>query len=561
MAQPAAVNQKTSSKTVTDTIVGEHTHTIVGYSLIKGIGDGEPIASERFVVGGHEWVLLFYPDGKRSSSEGPMGNGPGGDGGHHPAIVLPAVPPPALQGGGRDDPLDGPGLPPPPAAAAPAMGPAEPRVNGGAGIVAQNGEVVVVHGGGGGGGAGGGHHHHHAPPPHPGLMQGMAPMHRQQRRDTTNEYAALFVALIGEGPSPQGIVSTTEGKVVRAFHRFTLVDQSGQGRDLTKGRTRDAGAVKISCARQDPNARNCHGYRKFVKRSLLEDPSKGYLANDTLVIRYTIELVVSSGGALMRGGSAGRSELIRVPPPSLGADLAGLLGSGEGADVVLVADGEEFKAHKFLLEARSRFFHSLLNSCMREGREGRAVVHDIRAPVFRALLHFVYTDTLPEGMDDAHLECEMAQHLLAAADSLQLERLRRICERRLCETVEVESVAFTLALADKNHAEELKKVCLDFVGRNLAPVMKTEGYAHMISACPGLQGEILATVAALGGAGAAPDGRAHAHAHAHGGAGGRGPGGTLPGGGGSGAGAAGRVRELALVDCGDEGRRVRPRRD
>lgn len=26
------------------------------YSLVKGIGDGEPIASERFCVGGHEWV-------------------------------------------------------------------------------------------------------------------------------------------------------------------------------------------------------------------------------------------------------------------------------------------------------------------------------------------------------------------------------------------------------------------------------------------------------------------------------------------------------------------------
>ncbi len=57
----------------------------------------------------------------------------------------------------------------------------------------------------------------------------------------------------------QGVVNTSEGKVVRAFHRFTLVDQMGQGRDLTKGRTREAGAVKISCARQDPNARNCHG--------------------------------------------------------------------------------------------------------------------------------------------------------------------------------------------------------------------------------------------------------------------------------------------------------------
>lgn len=59
---------KTNSRTVADTIVGEHEHTICGYSLLKGIGDGEPVASERFNVGGHDWVLLFYPDGKKSSS-------------------------------------------------------------------------------------------------------------------------------------------------------------------------------------------------------------------------------------------------------------------------------------------------------------------------------------------------------------------------------------------------------------------------------------------------------------------------------------------------------------
>ncbi len=109
----------------------------------------------------------------------------------------------------------------------------------------------------------------------------------------------------------QGVVQTNEGRVVRAFHRFTLVNQAGEracqepggrwadsrhacrlsGRaltrcmggvcwragkaaDVTKGRTREASAVKISCARADPNARNCHGYRKFVKRTVLEDPSK-----------------------------------------------------------------------------------------------------------------------------------------------------------------------------------------------------------------------------------------------------------------------------------------------
>ena len=54
-----------------------------------------------------------------------------------------------------------------------------------------------------------------------------------------------------------------------------MLAAGGSGRDLTKGRRRDQGAVKISCARQDPNARNCHGYRKFVRRSTLENPANG----------------------------------------------------------------------------------------------------------------------------------------------------------------------------------------------------------------------------------------------------------------------------------------------
>ena len=41
-------------------------------------------------------------------------------------------------------------------------------------------------------------------------------------------------------------MNTSEGRVVRAFHRFTLVDQSGGGRDLTKGRRRDQVGTVLS---------------------------------------------------------------------------------------------------------------------------------------------------------------------------------------------------------------------------------------------------------------------------------------------------------------------------
>jgi len=442
---------------------------ISGYSLLKGIGDGEPIASDRFTVGGHEWVLLFYPDGKRSTSD-------------------PNAPSPA------DDP-----------------------------------------------------------------------------------YAALFVALIGEGPRPQGVVTSVNGRVVRAFHRFTLVDQSAEGttaRHITKGRQRDQGAVKISCARQDPNARNCHGYRKFVRRSVLESPNNGYLKDDTIVFRYEIELVVTSGGALNRPKQL--APAIDVGAfPTLGDQIRTLLTEdADKTDVVFEVEGERFPAHSLVVAARSSAFRAMLRTGaeMREGSEGIIRIGDVRAPVFRALLQFLYSDELPDGTGrntshefsarrgDAEdtgkqseasarrrafanrggagpgaggaasslslgnanassaadtageLDVAMTQHLLVAADRFDLTRLRAMCEAKLCDTVEVETAATTLALAEQNHALALKQACLQFVASHLGEVMLTEGYKHMEQSCPNLAGELLKTVAQQNQAAAAAAAAAAANA-------------------------------------------------
>lgn len=66
-----------------------------------------------------------------------------------------------------------------------------------------------------------------------------------------------------------------------------------------------------------------------LQRNILEDPARGFLANDTIIIKYTIELVVSSGGALSRSSNGpSKAELIKVPPPSIGKDLGELFYSG-----------------------------------------------------------------------------------------------------------------------------------------------------------------------------------------------------------------------------------------
>lgn len=43
---------------------GSHHFVIQGYSLAKGMGIGKHIASDNFTIGGYQWAIYFYPDGK-----------------------------------------------------------------------------------------------------------------------------------------------------------------------------------------------------------------------------------------------------------------------------------------------------------------------------------------------------------------------------------------------------------------------------------------------------------------------------------------------------------------
>lgn len=58
------LTSRTSSRSVTETVNGSHKFVIKGYSLAKGMGVGKHIASETFTVGGYQWAIYFYPDGK-----------------------------------------------------------------------------------------------------------------------------------------------------------------------------------------------------------------------------------------------------------------------------------------------------------------------------------------------------------------------------------------------------------------------------------------------------------------------------------------------------------------
>jgi speckle-type POZ protein len=84
--------------------------------------------------------------------------------------------------------------------------------------------------------------------------------------------------------------------------------------------------------------------------------------------------------------------------------------------------------------------------------------------------------------------------MLVAADRYGMERMKLICEEKLCEYIDVGSAATILALADQHHCEGLKKACLNFLAApaTLRAVMATDGFQHLSRTCPSLMVELMA---------------------------------------------------------------------
>ncbi|CAJ2633181.1 unnamed protein product [Trifolium pratense] len=318
----------TSSTSITETVKGSHQFKIKGYSLSKGIGIGKYIASDIFSVGGYDWAIYFYPDGKSVEDNA--------------------------------------------------------------------------------------------------------------------TYVSLFIALASDGTD------------VRALFELTLLDQSGKERHKVHShfeRTLESGPYTLKYRG------SMWGYKRFFKRTALE--TSDYLKDDCLSVNCSVGVV--------RSHTEGpKIYSIAIPPSNIGHQFGQLLESGKGSDVSFEVDGEVFTAHKLVLAARSPVFRAQLFGPMKDHNTKCIKVEDMEAPVFKALLHFMYWDSLPDmqeltGMNTKWATTLMAQHLLAAADRYALERLRLICEAGLCEDVAINTVATTLALAEQHHCFQLKAVCLKFI--------------------------------------------------------------------------------------------------
>ncbi|KAL6627801.1 hypothetical protein ACP70R_031527 [Stipagrostis hirtigluma subsp. patula] len=280
---------------------------------------------------------------------------------------------------------------------------------------------------------------------------------------------------LGSGGVAVRLQLMTKKSKVRALVKFSLVDQCG-------------GASPYGFPRRESASVSTEFGYIVTLMSFTELESSPYLQDDCIVIQCAVTVIKEP-----RVVETVVAPEIRVPPSSLLDNLGKLLETGDGADVTFQVKGEVFPAHKILLAMQSPVFNAELYGPMRDTRGQHITIEDMEPAVFKALLRFIYTDSMPT-MDDleADVKEDMIKHLLIAADRYGVERMKLMCESILCKGLDAASVATTLALADQHHCSNLKDACIEFISSldRMDDVVSSQGYEHLKRSCPAVLAEV-----------------------------------------------------------------------
>ncbi|KAJ1687379.1 hypothetical protein LUZ63_018769 [Rhynchospora breviuscula] len=149
---------------------------------------------------------------------------------------------------------------------------------------------------------------------------------------------------------------------------------------------------------------------------------------------------------------------------NLQSEIGNLLENSETADITFHVENLSFRCQRSILAARSPspVLKAELFENMVEATQKHIKIEDILPELFKVMLHFMYTDTLPH-CDSETVSAEMAQHLFVAADRYAIEGLKALCEDKLCDNISLDTISSTLALAEQHNSRRLKTSCLEFI--------------------------------------------------------------------------------------------------
>ena len=165
------------------------------------------------------------------------------------------------------------------------------------------------------------------------------------------------------------------------------------------------------------------------------------------------------------------------------SDVRFLCSEGDGEQEVVL------HAHKAVLAAASDYFSTLFSGPWADNCVDGAVKTSNSAHIMCAILSFVYTGRLEEGLLDAN-----APTLVGIASEYRLLALGKLAEQSCIRSLALDNVKGMLQLAHLHEVSELKTACHIFVQRHAAAVLTNPEMMSLATEQPALWAELAAKI-------------------------------------------------------------------
>ena len=142
-------------------------------------------------------------------------------------------------------------------------------------------------------------------------------------------------------------------------------------------------------------------------------------------------------------------------------------------DITLMTqDDKEFKAHRDVLSSASPFFSKLLQSDMKENREGIVRFEEISGAVMEDVLEFIYTGSVEVTQGNS-------EDLIAAANYLLVTDLKTVSGRFLERQMSESNCISTFYFAEMYQCDELITNTRKFIHANFASVVEMNEFLNL----------------------------------------------------------------------------------
>lgn len=142
------------------------------------------------------------------------------------------------------------------------------------------------------------------------------------------------------------------------------------------------------------------------------------------------------------------------------------------SDVTLELDGELVPAHKFVLGAKSRYFHRLLYGQMSESAQNVVTLKDTPADAFKVLLKYFYTeDLILDGFN-----FDLLVEILRLSHRYQIDRVTEITATKLRDAINGSNIVDVLEVGQLYELAELTSTCINFMKKRTNEIIECSSF-------------------------------------------------------------------------------------